>query len=112
MRFTDGEKISTGIPGLNDVLGGGLPRNGIYLVQGNPGVGKTTLGLKFLLEGKARGEKGLYVALTETRWEVESVARSHGWSLDDLALWELTATSKRVGSPCSRMTSGARSPRR
>ena len=97
MRFTDGEKISTGIPGLNDVLGGGLPRNGIYLVQGNPGVGKTTLGLKFLLEGQALGEKGLYVALTETRREVESVARSHGWSLDELALWELTATSRRVG---------------
>lgn len=80
---------------MDDVLGGGLPRNGIYLAQGNPGVGKTTLGLKFLLEGEARGEKGLYVALTETRHEVELVARSHRWEIDRLAIWELTAAAER-----------------
>ncbi|RKH58622.1 ATPase domain-containing protein [Corallococcus llansteffanensis] len=96
MTVSEGEKIPTGIPGLNDVLGGGLPRKGIYLVQGNPGVGKTTLGLQFLLEGQALGEQGLYVALTETRREVELIARSHGWSLDDLPIWEITPAFKRI----------------
>jgi circadian clock protein KaiC len=92
-----GTKASTGIEGLDDVLGGGLPRDGIYLLQGNPGVGKTTLALQFLLRGLEQGEKALYVALTETRREVQSVAQSHGWSLQDLAVWELTGTAKGGG---------------
>lgn len=89
------EKVATGTAGLDDVLGGGLPPGGgIYLVQGSPGVGKTTLALRFLLEGHSRGEKVLYVALTETRREVESVARSHGWSMEGLPIWELVETSR------------------
>jgi circadian clock protein KaiC len=80
----------TGIEGLDEILGGGLPRNRLYLVQGDPGVGKTTLALKFLLEGIKRGEAGLYVTLSETREEMEMVARSHGWSLDKIHLFELT----------------------
>lgn len=95
MKRADGEKVSTGTAGLDDVLGGGLPRNGIYLVQGNPGVGKTTLALKYLLDGQAKGEKGLYIALTETGREVLSVARSHGWDVGDLAIWELPAATRR-----------------
>jgi circadian clock protein KaiC len=70
------ELTPTGIQGLDDVLGGGLTKNRIYLIMGDPGVGKTTLGLHFLLEGIRRGEKVLYVALSETREEIEAVAAS------------------------------------
>src|SRR5687767_5921771 len=94
---TTPEKVSTGISGLDDVLLGGLPRNGVYLLQGQPGVGKTTLALQFLLAGVQRGEKALYVALTESRREVEQVARAHGWSLDGLAVWEPPARWKDEG---------------
>ncbi len=80
---------SMGIPGLDKILRGGLPRNRIYLLEGNPGTGKTTLALQFLLEGTRRGEKGLYVTLSETRTELSAVARSHGWSLDDLTIYDL-----------------------
>src|SRR6185369_6893246 len=75
---------ATGIEGLDDILRGGLPRDRLYLVAGDPGTGKTTLGLQFLLEGARTGERGLYVALSETRDELEATARSHGWSLDAL----------------------------
>ncbi|HET6149428.1 MAG TPA: ATPase domain-containing protein [Polyangia bacterium] len=83
------DRVRTGAPGLDEVLGGGLPRNGIYLVQGSPGVGKTTLALQFLLEGSRTGDKSLYLALTETRGEVQLVADSHGWSLEGLEICEL-----------------------
>src|SRR3954452_17987339 len=86
---------STGIAGLDDVLRGGLPPDRIYLIKGQPGVGKTTLGLQFLLAGAARGELGLYITLSETKNELAGVAASHGWSLDKLALFELA--SSRVG---------------
>jgi circadian clock protein KaiC len=82
--------VSTGIPGLDHVLGGGLPRHHVYLIEGAPGSGKTTLALQFLLEGVARGEQALYVTLAETRSELANVARSHGWSLDGLEVLELT----------------------
>lgn len=81
--------VVTGIDGLDDVLAGGFPRGRLYLVQGNPGAGKTTLALQFLLEGAERGEPGLYITLSESRQELEGVAASHGWSLDTLALFEL-----------------------
>jgi circadian clock protein KaiC len=83
-------RCSMGIAGLDDILGGGLPSNRFYLVQGNPGVGKTTLALQFLLEGQRVGEKGLYITLSETKEELLSVANSHNWSLDNLALFELS----------------------
>jgi circadian clock protein KaiC len=90
-------KISIGVPGLDDVLGGGLPRNCLYLVEGNPGVGKTTLGMQFLIEGKRRGEKCLYVTLSETKLELEAVASSHGWNLEGISIIELSAIERAIG---------------
>lgn len=88
------EVAPTGIRGLDDVLGGGLPQHRIYLVMGDPGVGKTTLGLHFLREGLARGEKVLYIGLSETRDEIEDVAYSHGWSLEGIEIFEYSAASR------------------
>jgi circadian clock protein KaiC len=82
---------STGIEGLDDILSGGLPRDCFYLVQGDPGSGKTTLALQFLLEGVRLGESVLYVTLSETRQELLKVARSHGWALESIPLLELSA---------------------
>jgi circadian clock protein KaiC len=82
-------RVATGVEGLDVILGGGLPRDRLYLIQGDPGVGKTTLSLQFLLEGHRRGEKGLYVTLGETRQELDEVARSHGWSLDGIEVFEV-----------------------
>jgi circadian clock protein KaiC len=81
----------TGVPGLDSILCGGLPRNRIYLVQGDPGVGKTTLALQFLLEGIRVGETSLYITLSETNEELKEVADSHGWSLDKLSTFELAS---------------------
>src|ERR1700754_1131395 len=85
------ERISTGVPGLDYVLNGGLIGNRFYLVEGVPGAGKTTLGLHFLLEGVRRGEPGLYITLSETAAELQTVAASHGWSLEGLAIHELVS---------------------
>ncbi|HXU63744.1 MAG TPA: ATPase domain-containing protein [Polyangia bacterium] len=80
---------ATGIAGLDDILRGGLPPNRVYLVQGDPGAGKTTLGLQFLLEGVRVGDVPMYISLSESRDEVNAVARSHGWSLDGIHLFEM-----------------------
>jgi circadian clock protein KaiC len=88
-RQADSSLASTGIAGLDDVLGGGFPRNRIYLLQGDPGVGKTTAAMQFLLEGARRGEAGLYVTLSETKEELIAIANSHGWSLDHITIYEL-----------------------
>ena len=85
------ERISTGVAGLDEVLNGGLVANRVYLVEGVPGAGKTTLGLHFLLEGVRRGEPGLYITLSETAAELQTVAASHGWSLEGLAIHELVS---------------------
>ncbi|HEV3409472.1 MAG TPA: ATPase domain-containing protein, partial [Chthoniobacterales bacterium] len=87
----DTAKIATGIAGLDQILGGGLPPRRLYLVQGAPGTGKTTLALQFVLAGARAGEKVLYISLSETREEVEEVARSHGWSLAGVEVVELSA---------------------
>jgi circadian clock protein KaiC len=81
--------ISTGVTALDDILGGGLTPLRMYLLSGDPGSGKTTLGLQFLLEGRRHGEPGLYVTLSETREELVAVAASHGWSLDGIEIFEL-----------------------
>ena len=86
------ERASTGIAGLDDVLGGGLPAEHLYLVEGNPGSGKTTLGLQFLRNGADQGEKGLYVTLSETAVELNTVAASHGWSLQGIEVFELVSS--------------------
>lgn len=83
--------IRTGIDGLDDVLGGGLTANRLYLIEGNPGSGKTTLALRWLLHGNEIGQPGLYVTLSETRRELLAVAKSHGWSLDGMNVLELVA---------------------
>jgi circadian clock protein KaiC len=88
------ELATTGISGLDDVLGGGLTKNRIYLVMGDPGVGKTTLGLHFLREGARLGERVLYIALSETRDEIEAVAESHGFTLDGIDIFEYSAATK------------------
>ena len=82
-------RVSTGVPGLDDVLSGGLPRGGVYLLEGQPGVGKTTLALQFLMAGAAAGEKTLHVAMTESRAELSVMARTHGWSLEGVEVLEL-----------------------
>jgi circadian clock protein KaiC len=79
---------STGVPGLDEILGGGFPKDHVFLIQGDPGAGKTTLSLQFLLAGAQNGEKGLYLTLSETVKELNSVARSHGWSLDAITIHE------------------------
>jgi circadian clock protein KaiC len=87
-------RAPTGIAGLDDILGGGLPADRLYLVQGTPGVGKTTMALQFLLEGAQRGESTLYITLSETEVEIRQVAASHGWSLDAVHLFELSSAEQ------------------
>src|SRR5436189_1886853 len=87
----DSERCPTGVEGLDDILAGGLPRDCLYLVQGDPGSGKTTLALQFLLEGLRRGEKVFYITLSETKQELLKVARSHGWSLNKIPVLDLSA---------------------
>ncbi len=86
----------TGVPGLDIVLGGGLPLNRLYLLQGKPGTGKTTLALQYLQEGVRRGESALYVTFSETKAELEIVAASHGWDLSKIAILDLSVISEAV----------------
>ena len=82
-------RISTGIAGMDHVLDGGLPAHHLYLLEGEPGSGKTTIGLQFLRAGAQAGERVLYVTLSESEEELQAVARSHGWSLDGIEIHEL-----------------------
>jgi circadian clock protein KaiC len=77
------DKAGTGVPGLDDILSGGLTVGHVFLLEGNPGTGKTTIALRFLLEGAAAGEKCLYITLSETEQELRNGAASHGWTLDE-----------------------------
>ena len=79
---------ATGIVGLDAILGGGFPKDHVYLIQGDPGAGKTTLSLQFRLEGAKAGEKSLYITLSETKKELQAVARSHGWTIDGIEIHE------------------------
>src|SRR5215475_6987779 len=85
------ERCPTGIEGLDDVIPGGLAQGCFHLIQGDPGSGKTTLALQFLLEGVRRGESVFYITLSETRAELLKVTLSHGWSLEKIPLMELSA---------------------
>ena len=82
-------RISTGAAGLDDILGGGFDSQRMYLYEGRPGTGKTTLALQFLLEGVRHGEPTLYITLSETERELRLVARRHGWSLAGVTVFEL-----------------------
>jgi circadian clock protein KaiC len=90
------QKSTTGIAGLDDILGGGLPKNCLYLIDGNPGVGKTTLALQFLLDGVQQQERSLYVTLSETKLELEAVAQSHGWNLAGIDVIELSMVEQAI----------------
>lgn len=92
----DRSRQETGIAGLDEILGGGLPPNRLYVVEGDPGSGKTTLALQFLLEGVRRNQKCLYITLSETLEELHDVASSHGWTLDGLNLLELESIAERL----------------
>lgn len=84
-------RAATGISGLDTILEGGFPSHWIYLVQGAPGTGKTTLGLQFLLEGLEKGERVLYITLSHTERELHDIAHSHGWSLEQVPVHEFSA---------------------
>ena len=86
---TGRDRITTGIAGLDDILNGGLPQGHLYLAEGDPGTGKTTLALQFLLEGIRQNESVIYVTLSESKTELEQVAQSHGWSTDSLHIYEM-----------------------
>ena len=83
---------STGIPSLDHILAGGIPRDCLFLIQGDPGVGKTALALSFLMAGRDAGERGLYVTLSESPAELHAVARSHGWDLTGIEIHEVRPT--------------------
>lgn len=83
------ERASTGVSGLDDILGGGLKPSRLYLLEGSPGTGKTTFALQFLMAGVAKQEKTLYVTLSETTEELADVVDSHGWSLNGVDIFEL-----------------------
>ncbi|MFN8473654.1 MAG: ATPase domain-containing protein [Anaerolineae bacterium] len=95
--------MDTGIAGLDDVLYGGLAPNRLYLVEGNPGSGKTTLALQFLLAGVRRNERCLFVTLSETEEELNASALSHGWTLDGIHVLEILASEENL-QPDSRYT--------
>lgn len=89
IKIPEQARAATGVDGLDDILGGGLPTNYLYLVEGTPGSGKTTLGLQFLRRGVEQGQRGLYITLAETSAELTTVAASHGWSLEGVEVFEL-----------------------
>jgi KaiC/GvpD/RAD55 family RecA-like ATPase len=98
-------KISVGNAGLDDILGGGIDPERMYLFEGQPGSGKTTLALEFLLEGARLDEPTLYITLSETERELRLVAKRHGWSLKGVTIFELIPTETSL-DPRETRTSG------
>src|SRR5258707_15024596 len=90
-------RVRTGVDGLDDLLGGGLPSHRVHLLSGEPGTGKTTLAMQFLLEGVRAGERCLYITLSESAEELRTAAASHGWSLDGVDLLDLIPSSESLG---------------
>src|SRR3954449_9917715 len=82
-------KALTGVEGLDDILAGGFRRGRLYLIEGSPGTGKTTIATQFLMAGAAAGERSLYITLSETENELRAGAASHGWDLEGINLFEL-----------------------
>jgi len=91
-------RLLTGVEGLDDILDGGIPRGHLYLVEGDPGTGKTTLALQFLLQGVESGEGGMYITLSESKLELEQVAESHGWSLAPITIYEMLPSDEDLGA--------------
>src|SRR5689334_18071685 len=90
-------RASTGVRGLDEILGGGLARNRLHLLEGSPGTGKTTIALQFLIEGAKSGEAGIYISLAETENELRAGARSHGWTIDKhVEIFELVSPESAV----------------
>ncbi len=81
-------RVDTGVQGLNDILSGGLPVGQMYLLEGSPGTGKTTLAMQFIRTAILAGEKALYITLSESKRELEASAQSHGWQVDELSIAE------------------------
>src|SRR3954470_16525040 len=100
---TAGAISATGTPGLDHILDGGFTPNRLYLIEGDPGSGKTTLALGYLLEGARCGETSLYVTLSETREEINAIADSHGWALETINIVELVASEESL-TPDSQYT--------
>src|SRR5271166_3032297 len=98
MHRRESLRSKTGIAGLDKVLSGGLIPQQLYLVDGAPGAGKTTLALQYLLNGVQNGERCVYLTLSETKRELEAGARSHGWSLDSIHIIELIPDEKELSS--------------
>ena len=96
ISLTNPVRCPMGVEGLDQVLDGGLPANRLYLIQGGPGVGKTTMAMQFLLEGVRAGESSLYITLSETKDEIENVARSHDWDLSGIHLYELSTIEEKI----------------
>jgi circadian clock protein KaiC len=99
-----GERLSTGVQALDQILHGGLISQRLYMVDGDPGSGKTTLALQFLLEGARQQEQCIYVTLSETRQELEESAASHGWSLQALEIVELVPDQEAELEPDAGLT--------
>ena len=87
--MAENDRASSGLVGLDEILGGGLVRGRLHLIEGRPGTGKTTLAMQFVLAGRDRSETVLYVSMSETRAELDAVAAAHGWSLEGVELFEL-----------------------
>ena len=90
----DQARVSSGVPGLDEILRGGFPAGHVYLVEGDPGAGKTTLGLQFLLEGVRKGEKALYLTLLHDKRMLEEMAASHGWDVTGMEIVSLASASE------------------
>jgi circadian clock protein KaiC len=84
----EANRIDTGIPGLNNILTGGLPPGQMYLLEGDPGTGKTTLAMQFIMAGVQKGDRALYITLSESKAELEGSAISHGWKIAQLPIEE------------------------
>src|SRR5689334_7508893 len=90
-------RVRTGVEGLDDILCGGLPSHHVYLLTGEPGTGKTTLAMQYLLEGVRHGETCVYVTLSETAEELRLASASHGWNLKGLNIVELIPPAETLG---------------